>query len=95
MQAICNSCLRSIVGLQIRRFATLKPKTTQLKELLTSNTTQFIMEAHNGLSSVIVEEAGFKGIWASGLSISAQLGVRDSNEASYTQVELPPPPTPF
>lgn len=44
------------------------------------------MEAHNGLSAVIVEETGFKGIWASGLSMSAQLGVRDSNEASYTQV---------
>lgn len=29
---------------------------------------------------------GFKGIWGSGLSISAQLGVRDSNEASWTQV---------
>ncbi|EGR29470.1 phosphoenolpyruvate phosphomutase, putative [Ichthyophthirius multifiliis] len=44
------------------------------------------MEAHNGLSAVIVEEAGFKGIWGSGLSISAAMGVRDSNEASYTQV---------
>jgi len=44
------------------------------------------MEAHSGLSSKIVEEAGFKGIWASGLSISAGLGVRDSNEASWTQV---------
>jgi phosphoenolpyruvate phosphomutase len=44
------------------------------------------MEAHNGLSAKIVEEAGFKGIWASGLSISASLGVRDSNEASWTQV---------
>jgi len=29
------------------------------------------MEAHNGLSAVIVEETGFKGIWGSGLSISA------------------------
>jgi len=46
----------------------------------------FIMEAHSGLSATIVEEAGFKGIWASGLSISAAMGVRDSNEASYTQV---------
>ncbi|CAG2235249.1 pepM [Mytilus edulis] len=27
-----------------------------------------------------------KGIWGSGLSVSAQLGVRDSNEASWTQV---------
>ncbi len=44
------------------------------------------MEAHNGLSAKIVEEAGFKGIWGSGLSISAALGVRDNNEASWTQV---------
>lgn len=44
------------------------------------------MEAHNGLSAKVAEEAGFKGIWASGLSISAALGVRDNNEASWTQV---------
>jgi len=44
------------------------------------------MEAHNGLSAKIVDEAGFKGIWGSGLSISAAMGVRDSNEASWTQV---------
>ena len=31
-------------------------------------------------------QAGFKGIWGSGLSISAAMGVRDNNEASYTQV---------
>lgn len=44
------------------------------------------MEAHNGLSAKIVQNAGFNGIWASGLSLSAQLGVRDNNEASWTQV---------
>ncbi len=44
------------------------------------------MEAHNALSAKIVEEAGFKGIWGSGLSISASMGVRDNNEASWTQV---------
>jgi len=44
------------------------------------------MEAHGGLSAKIVEETGFPGIWASGLSISASLGLRDSNEASWTQV---------
>jgi len=44
------------------------------------------MEAHNGLSARIVEEAGFAGIWASGLSIAAAFGVRDNNEASWTQV---------
>ena len=45
----------------------------------------FLMEAHSGLSAKIVEEAGFPGVWASGLSISASLGLRDSNEASWTQ----------
>ncbi len=31
---------------------------------------------------------GFKGIWGSGLSMSAAMGVRDSNEASWTQVGI-------
>ena len=44
------------------------------------------MEVHNGLSAKICAEVGFNGIWASGLSMSASLGVRDSNEASWTQV---------
>jgi phosphoenolpyruvate phosphomutase len=44
------------------------------------------MEAHNGLSAKIAEEAGFSALWASGLTISASLGLRDSNEASWTQV---------
>jgi phosphoenolpyruvate phosphomutase len=61
-------------------------KTTQFRELLRSAQLEFLMEAHNGLSARIVEEAGFRGIWASGLSISAALGVRDNNEASWTQV---------
>ncbi|MCG8547353.1 MAG: phosphoenolpyruvate mutase [Alphaproteobacteria bacterium] len=61
-------------------------KTEQFKQLLTSPQLEFIMEAHNGLSAKIVEETGFKGIWASGLTISSALGVRDSNEASWTQV---------
>src|SRR5262245_21794481 len=62
------------------------PKTTQLKRLIQSPELNFLMEAHNGLSAKIVEEAGFEGIWASGLSIAASLGLRDHNEASWTQV---------
>src|SRR5262245_41014644 len=62
------------------------PKTTQLKRLIQSPELNFLMEAHNGLSAKIVEEAGFEGIWASGLSTAASLGVRDHNEASWTQV---------
>ena len=61
-------------------------KMTKFKELLRSGQTEFLMEAHDGLSAKIVEEAGFKGIWASGLCMSASLGVRDNNEASWTQI---------
>ncbi len=61
-------------------------KAAQFRQMLTSPDLEFIMEAHNGLSAKIVEETGFKGIWASGLTISSALGVRDSNEASWTQV---------
>lgn len=64
----------------------LASKTAQFRSMLSSSETNFIMEAHNGLSARIVEEAGFKGIWGSGLSMSAALGVRDNNEASWTQV---------
>ena len=61
-------------------------KCGQLRQLLESDRLEFILEAHNGISARIAEQAGFKGIWASGLAISAQFGVRDSNEASWTQV---------
>lgn len=61
-------------------------KFAQLRTLLESQSAEFLMEAHNGLSARIVEEAGFKGIWASGLALSSQFGVRDNNEASWTQV---------
>ena len=61
-------------------------KAGRLRGLLQAPALSFIMEAHNGLSGKIVEEAGFEGIWASGLSMSAALGVRDNNEASWTQV---------
>jgi phosphoenolpyruvate phosphomutase len=61
-------------------------KSQKLRHMLHSPELEFLMEAHSGLSARIVKEAGFKGIWASGLSISAALGVRDNNEASWTQV---------
>jgi phosphoenolpyruvate phosphomutase len=61
-------------------------RTKQLKDMLNSPQVEFLMEAHSGLSARIVDEAGFAGIWASGLSISASLGLRDNNEASWTQV---------
>ncbi len=61
-------------------------KTTRFRELLHSPQLEFLIEAHNGLSARVGEEAGFAGLWASGLCLSAQYGVRDNNEASWTQV---------
>ncbi|MFL9932937.1 phosphoenolpyruvate mutase [Paraburkholderia sp. RL18-103-BIB-C] len=61
-------------------------RSARLRQMLVSNELEFMMEAHNGLSARIVREAGFKAIWGSGLAISAQYGVRDNNEASWTQV---------
>ena len=55
-------------------------KTSQLNQMLKNKELSFLMEAHNGLSAKIAEEAGFQGIWGSGLSISAAMGVRDNNE---------------
>jgi phosphoenolpyruvate phosphomutase len=64
----------------------VQTRSAKLRQMLNSAELEFLMEAHNGLSARIVREAGFSGIWASGLSISAQFGVRDNNEASWTQV---------
>jgi phosphoenolpyruvate mutase len=46
----------------------------------------FLMGAHDALSARIAQEAGFEGIWVSGLGLSATSGLRDSNELSWTQV---------
>jgi phosphoenolpyruvate phosphomutase len=57
-----------------------------LRSMLQAEDLTFLMESHNGLSARIAQEAGFKALWASGLSISASLGVRDRNEAAWTQI---------
>jgi len=46
----------------------------------------FLMEAHDGLSALIARKAGFKGLWASGLTISTALGYRDASEVSWSSV---------
>jgi len=61
-------------------------KARRLREILCSKELSFLMEVHNGLSAKIAEEAGFEGLWGSGLSISASMGVRDNNEMSWTQI---------
>ena len=81
-----NASMRAAVLAGTKAKNGLETRSAKLRRMLRSEELEFLMEAHNGLSARIVREAGFKGIWASGLSISAQFGVRDNNEASWTQV---------
>ncbi|PAQ07713.1 phosphoenolpyruvate mutase [Mesorhizobium temperatum] len=60
---------------------------TTLRDLIRiHDSPSFLMEAHDALSAAIAKRAGFKGLWASGLSISSSLGYRDANEASWSEV---------
>ncbi|MFH0303142.1 isocitrate lyase/phosphoenolpyruvate mutase family protein [Bradyrhizobium sp. 31Argb] len=55
-------------------------------QICCSRNLSFLMEAHDGLSGTIAKRAGFKCLWASGLSIACSLGYRDANEASWSQL---------
>src|ERR1700678_723800 len=82
-----NASIRQSPAADRAHSGTREPtRSAKLRGMLQSPQLEFLMEAHNGLSARIVREAGFSWIWASGLSISAQFGVRDNNEASWTQV---------
>ncbi|MFF9397062.1 phosphoenolpyruvate mutase [Streptomyces griseoluteus] len=58
----------------------------RLRQLLTQGTPAKIMGAHDGLSARIATDTGFDALWASGLCMSSALGVRDSDEASWTDL---------
>lgn len=55
-------------------------------EICSKSSLSFLMEAHDSLSGAIAKRVGFKGLWASGLSIASSLGYRDANEASWSQL---------
>ena len=64
----------------VRDFAmrTSVKKTSQFREMLRSSRLEFLMEAHNGLSARIVEEAGFKGQYTNAFgSLDDMLAGRD------------------
>lgn len=60
-------------------------KATKLRELFTKKKLTKIVGAHNGLSAKLVERAGFDGVWASGLEISASYGIPDASLVSMYQ----------
>ena len=60
-------------------------KARKLRELFTQKSLTRIVGAHNGLSAKLVERAGFDGVWASGLEISASYGIPDASLVSMYQ----------
>jgi phosphoenolpyruvate phosphomutase len=58
----------------------------QLRRLLAEVAPCQLMGAHDGLSARIAAAEGFPALWASGFCMSTALGVRDHNEASWTQL---------
>ncbi|GAB2952312.1 phosphoenolpyruvate mutase [Hafnia psychrotolerans] len=60
-----------------------KDKDSQLKKAILSSEITFAMEAHDAISALISQRAGFEILWASGLTISTSLGYRDANEATW------------
>lgn len=58
----------------------------RLRKLLAEPEPCYLMGAHDGLSARIAAEAGFTGIWASGLCMSTALGARDSDEVSWGEL---------
>ena len=83
---VAPSQRRSAQEKQLFAYPPFMTRFAALRRVVAGRPLSFLMEAHNGLSARIAEEAGFEAIWASGLTISASLGLRDSNEASWTQV---------
>ena len=59
-------------------------KSQALRNILYSAEVSYAMEAHNGMSAKIAQEAGFSVIWGSGFTISSSQGHRDCNEISWT-----------
>lgn len=54
-------------------------KAEKLRKLLNDNAMVRIAGAHNGMSAYLVEQAGFEGVWASGLEVSTSHALPDAN----------------
>lgn len=57
----------------------------RLRACLNERRLLHVMAAHSPLSAILVEEAGFDGIWASGFELSALYGLPDVSLVSMTQ----------
>lgn len=60
-------------------------KSTILRAVLPGPDPVLVIGAHDGLGAKLAEEAGFGGVWASGLEISTSAGVPDANILTMTE----------
>jgi len=60
-------------------------KAKKLRQLFKEKQPAVLMGAHNGLGAKLVQRAGFDGVWASGLEISASYGIPDASLISMSQ----------
>ena len=58
---------------------------TKLRQVMAKNGLIEAMAAHSPLSAMLVAEAGFDAIWASGFELSAMHGLPDVSLVSMTQ----------
>lgn len=56
-----------------------------IRKLIESKETEYIMEVHDAASARIVEDVGFKAAWCSSFTISTVKGLRDTNELTMTE----------
>jgi phosphoenolpyruvate phosphomutase len=57
-----------------------------LRRLIRGLEPALLMEAHDAVSARIAARAGFRALWASGLTMSSVAGYRDCNEMSWTDL---------
>jgi len=63
----------------------MRKTSVSLNEIFDNGGLARIMAAHNPLSAMLVEEAGFDGIWASGFELSAACGLPDISLVSMSE----------
>ena len=63
----------------------MRKTSKSLIEIMSTDALARVMAAHNPLSAMLVEEAGFDGIWASGFEYSASLGLADVSLVSMAE----------
>ena len=63
----------------------MKKTSKNLIEIIANTGLARVMAAHNPLSAMLVEEAGFDGIWASGFEYSASQGLADVSLVSMAE----------